>query len=67
MTKNEDPLALVRESRIRMSHEHGNDPRRLITTLRDEERKFVRQIERYKLSRARVAESKTAYESGTNE
>jgi len=61
MTKQGDPLALVRESRIRLSHEHGNDPKRLIATIRDEERKYVCQTERYRRFHAHVAEGQAEY------
>ena len=59
-----DPLAIVRESRIRLSHEGGNDPKRVIANLRKLEVKYARQVERYRLSHSQVAESGVVYGKG---
>ena len=56
-----DPLAIVRESRIRISHEADNDPVRVIAALRKQQVKYARQNEEYRLSHARVAEERTEY------
>jgi hypothetical protein len=61
MKTGSDPLAIVRESRIRMSHEANNDPVRVIAVLRKRETKYARQIEKYRLSHARVAEERVEY------
>lgn len=61
MKKQEDPLALVRESRLRISREQGNDPKRVITALRQAEDKYTTQIELYRLRHARVAEEPASY------
>jgi hypothetical protein len=61
MKKREDPLAIVRDSRIRMSHELGNDPQRVIAALREQEGRYARQIEQFRLSHARVAEERAPY------
>ena len=58
MKKQEDPLALVRESRLRISHQQDNDPKRVIAELRKEETKYAPQIEQYRLQHARVAEER---------
>ena len=65
MKKQEDPLALVRESRLRLSHEQGNDPKRVIAELRKEESKYAPQIEQYRLRHARVAEERATYGKDT--
>ena len=56
-----DPLAIVRASRIRISHEAQNDPKRVIANLRKQEVHYARQIEQYRLSHARVAEGHVEY------
>ncbi len=56
MKKQEDPLALVRESRLRISREQGNDPKRVIAALRQAEDKYTTQTELYRLRHARVAD-----------
>ena len=56
-----DPLAIVRESRIRISHAANNDPVRVIAALRKQQVKYARQIEQYRLSHARVAEERAEY------
>ena len=61
MKDDTDPLAIVRESRIRLSHAAGNDPKRVIANLRKEEIKYAQQIKRYKLSHSRVAEGGMEY------
>ena len=65
MKKQEDPLALVRESRLRLSHEQNNDPKRVIAELRKEEGTYAFQIERYRLRHARVAEERATYGKNT--
>lgn len=61
MKTHDDPLDIVRESRIRLSHECANDPQRLVAVLRKQEGKYIRQIERHKHACACVAESQSAY------
>ncbi len=61
MKNQEDPLVLVRESRLRISREQGNDPKRVIAALRQEEDKYATQIELYRLRHARVAEDPVSY------
>ena len=61
MKSTSDPLAIVRESRIRFSHEADNDPKRVISNLRKQEVQYARQIEQYRLSHARVAEDRVEY------
>ncbi len=63
MKTQEDPLALVRESRLRISREQGNDPKRVIAELRREQGKYATQIEQYRLMHARVAEDSAKYEA----
>lgn len=55
------PLAIVRESRLRMSHRAGNDPARVIAALRKQEVKYASQVEKYRLSHAMVAEGQAKY------
>ncbi len=61
MKTHDDPLDIVRESRIRLSHESGNDPKRLVTALREQQSKYIRQMERNKRTLARVAEGRECY------
>jgi hypothetical protein len=56
MKRQDDPLALVRESRLRISHEQGNDPKRVVAELHKEEGKYAHQIEQYRLQHARGGE-----------
>jgi hypothetical protein len=61
MKTHEDPLDVVRESRIRLSHDCDNDPKRLVAALRTQESKYARQIERLQHAHARVAEGRAEY------
>lgn len=61
MTSEIEPLAIVRESRIRMSRAAGNDPRRLVAELRKLEVNYAAQIENYQRSHRRVAEDCADY------
>ena len=61
MSTKSDPLDMVRESRIRMSHEVDNDPSRMISVLRKQETKYTNQIEKHRLSYAKVAETRAKY------
>lgn len=61
MSTNPDPLDMVRESRIRMSHEADNVPSRMIAALRKQEIKYAYQIEKYRLSYAKVAKEREEY------
>ncbi len=63
MKEQEDPLALVRESRLRISREQDHDPTRVIVALRQEEGKYATQIEQYRLRHTRVAEDLASYGS----
>ncbi len=64
MKEQEDPLALVRESRLRISREQDHDPKQVIGALRQEEGKYATQIEQYRLRHARVAEDLASYGRG---
>ena len=59
--KESDPLNLVRESRIRMSHTVGNDPCKLVADLRKQEANYTTQIENYQRLQRRVAEDHADY------
>jgi len=61
MNTKQDPLAMARQSRIKISHEANNDLSRMMATLRRQEVKYVSQIEEYRLSHAHVAEEKLTY------
>ena len=61
MTSEIEPLAIVRESRIRMSRAAGNDPRRLVAELRKLEVSYAAQIDNYQRSHRRVAEDCADY------
>ena len=61
MKTNSDPLDLVRESRIKMSHEAGNNPAKMIAILRKQEIKYASQIDKYNLMHAKVAEKPVDY------
>lgn len=61
MTSESEPLAIVRESRIRMSRAAGNDPRRLVAELRRLEVSYAAQIENYQRTHRRVAEDRADY------
>ena len=56
-----DPLDLVRESRIKMSHEAENNPAKMIATLRKQEIKYTSQIDEYNLMHKKVAERSPDY------
>ncbi len=61
MTRETDPMELIRESRIRMSHAVGNDTHRLVAELRKFEGRYAPQIARYQHSHQRVAEDQATY------
>ena len=61
MTLETDPMELIRESRIRMSHAVGNDTYRLVAELRKFEGRYAPQIARYQHSHQRVAEDQATY------
>lgn len=61
MTRETDPMVMVRESRIRMSHAVGNDTRRLVEELRKLEGNYAPQIARYQRTHQRVAEDRAKY------
>lgn len=56
-----DPLDAVRESRVRLSRECKNDPVQLVRTLRERDAKYRLEVDRYRDSHRRVAESSSAY------
>jgi hypothetical protein len=61
MTRETDPMELIRESRIRMSHAVGNDTHRLVAELRKLEGRYATQIARYQHAHQRVAEDQATY------
>ena len=61
MKPQQDPLDMVRKSRIQMSHDVNNDPLKLISALRRQEVKYSYQTEKYDSCYAKVAEEPTKY------
>lgn len=60
----EDPLDVVRESRVRLSREFGNDPKKLIAAYRAMEHKYIHKTAGKGNLHARVAENGPEYGAG---